>query len=193
MAVYIKNQLDSIYSGPAISILGLGSDLDPKGQNDWFADITSEIVGLPSADYLTLQSEQMAGKILFSKEPTDIIATPGLEIRSSQEIYDTAMDPRLATTTPTSPAYFDPAGQTVRSILVDGALGAFEIDFFGSIDAVNLDPANKMYKYLGRVSGGDPGLYEVPPGILSNIRRYRWIKVEPVRGIKPAVSFQSTF
>ncbi len=193
MPVYVKNRLDTAYSGPAIAILGRPGPLDPNGQGNWYANVTSEIQGLTGAQYLTLQSEQMAGKILFAKDPTDIIETPGLEIRSTQEIYDTAMDPRGTTTTPTSPAYFDPAGQTVRSIIVDGALGSFELDFYGSIDAENVDPANKQYKYLGRFGESDPGLHEVPGQLLSNIRKYRWLKVEPIRGIKPKISFLASY
>lgn len=193
MTVYIKNQLDSAYDGPAIAILGLGADLDPKGQDDWFADVTSEIVGLSSADYLTLQSEQMSSKVLFSKDPTDIIATPGLEIRSSQETYDTAMDPRGATLTPTSPAIFDSSGQTLRAIFMDGTEGAFEVDIFGSIDTVNLDPLNKAYRYISRFSAGDPGLHQVPDEIIKRLGKYRWTKVEPVRGVKPEISFQANF
>ncbi len=188
MAVLIRNQLAADYVGAAIGILGITPPLNPKGQDGSFVDITSEIVGLTNAEYDTLNNEQASGKVLFTKESTDFVETPGLVIQSAEETFDTARVPRGGAQTPSSPVFFDAQTLPKKTVLVDAA-GAADLDFFGSIDLSNGVLEDKRYRYLGRMSVAEPGLQDVPGSIAGQLNRYKFFKVNLVRGEAPLIQF----
>lgn len=186
MPVLVKNLQNILYVVPT-----LGLSLDPSGQADSVANVTSEIQGLSDAEYVGLQSEQLAGKIVFTKTDDIAFATGSLQLQAALSMMDLSLRPRAAVSTPASPVYFDSQGQPLKTILVD-APGAYELEFWGSIDSTTVDNEAKRWSYLGKMVAGDPGLHRVPPQILNALTRFCYIKADLIRGTPPQILFQSS-
>ncbi len=188
MPVYAKNPNNVAY---LIPILTPPVTLQPAGQDGSIANVTSEIRGLTESQYSTLQIDVLAGNVSFSKSPDVWFTTPGLEIPSAANVFDDSSVPLAATATPASAVYFDAQGQPIKLIEVDGAAGAFKIDFYGSIDCANVALVDKIYRFIGSMFGSDPRLYAVPSEILAKMRSFRFIKADLISGVPPKIQFLS--
>lgn len=190
MPVYIKNLQSVLYE---VRHLPGPVTLQPAGDQDAVANVTSEIKGLASSQYADLQSDQVQGLISFEKSKGVVVSTPGLTISTQEKVYDEAMDARAATLQPASPVFFNCEGQPSKTIFVRNPNGACEIEFWGSIDTVTVDMAAKRYVLAGRYVASDPTMGEVDKSTLANLRGSQYIKADLIRGVSPEIMFRTTF
>lgn len=192
MPIYAKNQGATIYVIPHLS----GPvTLQPKGQVGSVSDVTAELqAALSDSQFNDLQVDQVAGLVYYSitteTVPPD---TKALQLNSSQNIVDDSKMPRAAQAVPASAIYFDTQGQSRKSFVIKDNGGAFELEFWGSIDVFNSDPVDKEYVFVGKMAAADPGIFHVPDDILTGLSRFRFIKIDSIRGVPPQVNFQSSF
>ena len=190
MAVHAINKQNTTYEIP---VLSPPITLQPAGEDGSVVNVTSEIRGLAEEEYAQLQAEQVAGKIVFVKASTDVdIETGALSVLSDTNVVDDSKTPRASKVTPASAVYFDSVGQPQKTILVDGANGACELEFWGSIDTSVEAMASKRFKFLGQMYISDPGLFSIPADIKGKMSTYRFIKIDAVRGASPEILFQSS-
>lgn len=191
MAIYAKNQSDSVY---VIPHLAGPVTLQPKGQAGSVSAIAAELKdpALTEQDFADIQVDQIAGLVYYcitvEQIPPD---TKSLRLHAAQNIVDDTKMPRAGEVIPTSAVYFDSEGQRYKNIIIEDQGGAFELEFWGSIDVVNVDPAGKRWVFVGEMRRADPGLWHVPPQITAELQNYRFVKADAVRGVAPKINFQS--
>jgi hypothetical protein len=193
MAITVRNLQTVPYTVPHLpGPVNLGAAGTPTASSN----VTSEIRDLTGPQYADLQSDQSSGKLYFTKDDEDQwIETPGLTISASHRHYDEAMDSRGSVLTPASPVYFDASGQAKKCVQVDStaSAGAFDIDFWGSMDVSTLQMVDKKWSFLGRIRGSDPSIYAPDEKLCTKMQEYRFLKADLRRGVSPRVIFQSTY
>ena len=177
--LWMTNKQAVVYTDPV-----MGKVLQEAGDPDSIVDVSSEITGLSSADYTTLQNEQNAGKIIFTKDAAETFETPFLTIFSSTHVYDDSQDPRMSVVSPASPVYFDSNGRSPKGVEVEG-LGAALVLWKGSIDVSTTDNTLRRSRVLGIQTIPGPGVHPVPQEITAQMATVRFLEGKVLKGAMP--------
>lgn len=183
MTVFAKNMQLGTYDVP--HLVGVPT-LQPTGQANDYADVTTEIQGLTNQQYVDLQAEVAAGKVIFTDTGQPVVATPGLILQAATKVRNTADEPACAVLTPASPVYMDFGAQPVKRVAFSHPKGAFRVDVYGSIDVGTPDMSAKKWFYIDKFADGpDRTLSRMPKSIEAAMRDYLFVKIDQVSGAQP--------